>query len=33
MFLGSQRDISDIAKAFEKIHSHRDALSTWASKQ
>ena len=32
MFLGSQRDISDIAKAFEKIHSHREALSAWASK-
>lgn len=29
MFLGSRADLNAIADAFEKIHSHRDALKQW----
>ena len=30
MFLGNRADMDDIARAFEKIHDNRSALSDWA---
>ena len=32
IFLGKRADIEDVARAFEKIHQHRDALSDWFKK-
>ncbi|HEV8291065.1 MAG TPA: DegT/DnrJ/EryC1/StrS family aminotransferase, partial [Tepidisphaeraceae bacterium] len=32
LFLGSRTDMDDIAKAFEKIYQHRDALNSAASR-
>ena len=31
-FLGSRADMDDIARAFEKVHEKRDALSQWFKK-
>jgi dTDP-4-amino-4,6-dideoxygalactose transaminase len=33
VFLGPRADMEDIARAFEKIHEHRAALSGWAARQ
>ena len=33
MFLGSRADMDDVARAFEKIHDHRHALSAWFQRQ
>ena len=30
LFLGPQSDMDDIARAFEKVHQHREALTRWA---
>lgn len=33
IFLGARSDIDDVARAFEKIHENRDALTGWSRKQ
>jgi hypothetical protein len=29
IFLGRRVDMEDVARAFEKVHTHRAALSEW----
>lgn len=33
LFLGTRKDVDDIASAFEKVHENRDALDSWARKE